>query len=128
LHDLLNIPRSQQEVPHIYVEMPKFNFEVGLEVSDHLSRMGMPDAFNENKADFSGMTGRQNLSISKIAQKNFINVNEKGTEAASASYTGFVDVAAPIAIWIRIDRPFLFLILDRPTGALLFMGRMEDPR
>ena len=106
--------------------MPKFNFEAPLELSETLADLGMPLAFDEFEADFSGMTGEKNLLISTIAQKTMIRLNELGTEAASASYTGFVEVAMPISI--RLDRPFLFLIRDLPTGAILFMGRVDDPR
>jgi serpin B len=123
LKSLLTLPPGPYQ---LFVEMPKFAFETPLELSGSLAALGMPDAFNQNVADFSGMNGKQNIIISAIAQKTFILVNELGTEAASASYTGFIEVAMPISI--RLDRPFLFLIIDRPTGAILFLGRMEDPR
>ena len=126
IQKLLIIPPKSPNGIGYFVEMPKFNFESPLELTDSLAALGMPDAFDRLKADFSGMDGTRNLSISAVAQKTFINLNETGTEAASASYTKFVDVSMPISI--QLDHPFLFLILDRPTGAVLFMGRMEDPR
>jgi serpin B len=110
----------------MYVELPKLSFEVPLELSSTLIALGMKDAFDADKADFSGMTGVRDLAISGVAQNTSLRLNELGTEAASASYTGFIEIANPISI--RFDHPFLFLIRDRSTGAILFLGRVEDPR
>lgn len=123
LRTLLTLPPGPYKA---FIEMPKFSLETAMEFSGKLSALGMPDAFDSQKADFSGMTGSPNILISRIAQKTFMRVNELGTEAASASFTGFIEIAAPILI--SLNRPFLFLILDRPSGAVLFLGRIEDPR
>ena len=94
-----------------------------------LSAMGMPLAFDSDEADFSGMGGEQgDISIGEVIHKTFIKVNERGTEAAAA--TGVIAVGSsrekpPV---IRADHPFLFVLRDRGSGAILFMGRVVDPR
>ena len=83
-------------------------------------------AFDE-RADFSGMTKRDRLYIAKAKQKAFVSVDEQGTEASAA--TGMLAEAvsaAPPATPFVVDRPFLFVIRDRPTGAVLFSGRVTD--
>jgi serpin B len=88
----------------------------------------MVDAFESSKADFSGMTGAANrLFIQAVVHEAFVAVDERGTEAAAATAVAIgVDSASPAAT-LTIDRPFIFAILDRPTGATLFAGRVMDP-
>jgi serpin B len=90
--------------------------------------MGMSDAFDAGKADFSGMDGTRNLFISAAVHKAFVEVNEQGTEAAAATgiAMGLTSLPAP-PIEFRADHPFLFLIRERQTGSLLFLGRVTDP-
>jgi serpin B len=113
------------------VAMPKFKLECGLGLSQILASMGMPKAFTP-VADFSGMTSDRRLYISAVIHKAFADVNEEGTEAAAA--TGVVMkralsvVPAKPPIVFRADHPFLFLIRDEPTGSILFMGRMTQPK
>jgi serpin B len=88
--------------------------------------MGMPLAFEES-ADFSGMTSSVRLHISRVIHKAFIEVNEKGAEAAAATAVMMsVDVAL-IVPHFRADRPFLFLIRDTESGMILFLGRVTRP-
>jgi serpin B len=94
-----------------------------------LSAMGMPTAFMEGAADFSGMDGTKNLYISDVIHKAFIDVNEEGTEAAAATAVvmrakGVAPGSLPV---FRADHPFVFLIQDRDTGTILFVGRVADP-
>ena len=93
----------------------------------------MMDMFNENKADFSGMTGGTNkgLFVSQAAQKAFIEVNEEGAEATAATY---MVVQHKMAVYpsyptptFTCDRPFMFLIRDNLTGMILFSGHVIDP-
>jgi serpin B len=92
----------------------------------------MSRAFQADAADFSGMTGKPDLSISAVIHKAFVAVDEEGTEAAAATA---VTTRAAIArapdrsqpIVFRVDHPFLFLIRDNHSGAILFMGRVTDP-
>jgi serpin B len=89
--------------------------------------MGMPDAFNGN-ADFSGMTGERGLSIDAVLHKAFVAVDEKGTEAAAATAVIMVESAMPMSdLSLVVDRPFLFVIRDLPSGQILFVGRVLNP-
>jgi len=85
----------------------------------------MVDAFESSKADLSGMTGDPNgLFIQDVVHEAFVAVDERGTEAAAATAVAIgVDSAFP-AVTLTIDRPFISAILDRPTGATLFVGRV----
>ena len=91
--------------------------------------LGMQAAFEPGAADLSGMDGTKNLYISAIEHKAYISVDEKGTEAAAATavVVGLTSMPAQ-TVDFKIDRPFLFYILDKQSGALLFMGRLVDPR
>ena len=89
----------------------------------------MKDAFVYPAADFTGMSETKELYIGLVIHKSFVEVNEKGTEAAAA--TAVVMRAGgmpPEPVPLTIDRPFLFLIRDAKTGAILFLGRILDPR
>ncbi len=108
----------------VQLTMPKFSFTSGFDLKDTLSKLGMPAAFFPG-ADFSGMAGRHDLWIDDVYHKAFIKVDEQGTEAAAATGTSMV-AAAPIPVWV--DHPFILLIRDRETGAILFLGRVLDPR
>ena len=99
----------------VLVYLPKFKMTSQFGLTDTLKKMGMPDAFDISKADFSGMTGNKDLFISAILHKAFVEVNEKGTEAAAA--TG-VMMAASAVIEVpvfRADHPFVFIIKDNTT-------------
>ena len=91
--------------------------------------MGMSDAFDK-EADFAGMTDSAKLRISNIVHEAFVSVDEEGTEAAAATGMWAIpeDYRPPLEpITITLDRPFIFLIRDEPTGAILFLGRVMDP-
>jgi serpin B len=112
----------------VQVALPKFRMTAEFQLQDALSALGMPTAFTE-RADFSGMDGKEDLYLSAVVHKAFVDVNEQGTEAAAA--TGVVVgamAAPPTAIPVfRADHPFLFLIRDKRSGSLLFLGRVLDP-
>jgi len=111
----------------VIVKMPKFRFEASLGLADTLSGMGMPIAFT-GQADFSGITTDRQLFISKVLHKAFISVDENGTEAAAATAVIMSETAfPPQPIIVSIDHPFIFLIRDTNTGAILFLGRVLDP-
>lgn len=114
----------------VKIYFPKFRMETRYELPDTLSALGMPTAFTPGAADFSGMDGTKNLFISDVIHKAFIDVNEEGTEAAAA--TGVVMKASGVAPGgsppvFRADHPFVFLIQDKETGTILFIGRVADP-
>jgi len=111
----------------VKVFLPKFKVSTGFELSKTLKNMGMPDAFNDD-ADFSGMDGTKELYIKSIIHKAFVDVNEKGTEAAAATavFVGTRGLPPPTPIF-RADHPFIFLIRHNSSGSILFMGRVVNP-
>jgi serpin B len=112
----------------VLVYLPRFSMQSAFGLGPTLSAMGMPLPFSDS-ADFSGMNGKRDLSISAVVHKARVDVDEQGTEAAAA--TGVV-VGLTAALpgeppTFRADHPFLFLIRHNPTGAILFMGRVVNP-
>ncbi len=116
----------------VALTMPKFEFESDFSLAETLRAMGMPVAFissfgpcTSEMADFSGMTGSCVLFITEVVHKAFVSVDEEGTEAAAA--TAVVIGIESLPPSLTIDRPFVFLIRDIETGAILFVGRVADP-
>jgi len=105
--------------------MPKFQYAATLPLEDTLSEMGMPDAFTPFVADFSGLDGTHDLYLSHVVHKAFVAVDEMGTEAAAAS--GVVAEIVSLPIYVTLDRPFIFVIRDLETDAILFIGRVLNP-
>jgi len=111
----------------VTLTIPKFEFESDFSLVDSLAEMGMPIAFS-GAADFSGMTGTRELAIGDILHKAFVSVDESGTEAAAATAVVMELTAAPEQpVEVTVDRPFVFLIRDIETGAILFVGRVLNP-
>jgi len=111
----------------VALTMPKFTYESSFSLKEELEAMGMPDAFS-GAADFSGMDGTRNLFIGDVVHKAFVSVDEAGTEAAAATAVIMFTTAAPTPpIEVRLDRPFIFMIRDIKTRAILFIGRVLDP-
>ena len=108
----------------ILVSLPKFKTTCEFELADVLIEMGMPHAFTG--ADFSGMTGKRDLFISKVIHKAFVDVNEEGTEAAAATAVVMTKSISKTLLF-RADHPFVFLIRENKTGSILFIGRIIDP-
>jgi serpin B len=112
----------------VQLGLPKFTFESQFSLREQLSALGMTDAFDRNRADFSGMTGNRDLFISDVIHKAFVAANEKGTEAAAATAVIMDLVMAPMfEVSLTVDRPFIFLIRDKVSGQILFMGRVVNP-
>jgi serpin B len=113
----------------VTVAFPKFKFTRAFELNKTLSAMGMPLAFSD-RADFSGMDGRKDLYISNVIHKAFVDVHEKGTEAAAATAVVVATKSAPPAPKheFRADHPFVFVIRDHRTGSILFLGRVTNPQ
>ncbi len=119
---------SQTNTAEVLVSIPLFKITGEFMLSDTLSIMGMPHAFQE--ADFSGMTGKDDLRISNVIHKAFVDVNEKGTEAAAATAIIMVLTCMPNPAKTLIfqgDHPFIFIIRDIKTGSILLVGRIADP-
>ncbi|MFP4027748.1 MAG: serpin family protein [Candidatus Brocadiia bacterium] len=115
--------------PRVTVAMPKFKLETKFMLGDTLKKMGMVNAFQKGKANFSGMNGRRDLYIQAAIHKAYVDVYEEGTEAAAATGIAVGATAAHVAPPKKFiaDHPFLFLIRDRKTNSILFMGRLMDP-
>jgi len=121
----LNEWKNSLQERRIDVYMPKFKFETKYFMNEDLKAMGMPTAFSM-AADFSGMTGSQDLFIDHVIHQAFIEVNEEGTEAAAATAVIMAEKAI-MSEFFRADHPFIFIIQEKETGNILFMGRMGDP-
>jgi serpin B len=112
----------------VVVYLPKFRMASEVNLAGALETLGMPNAFLPQKADFSGMNGRQDLFISAVLHKAFVDVGEHGTEAAAATAVtmGQTAVPSPLPVF-RADHPFLFVIKDRRCHSILFVGRFVNP-
>jgi serpin B len=118
---------SDLQTTGVTLTMPKFEFDSEFSLADTLAGMGMPIAFS-GAADFSGMTGSPDLFISEVIHKAFVSVDEAGTEAAAATAVIMRMSAAPgLPVEVTIDHPFIFLIRDIETDAILFVGRVLNP-
>ncbi|MCI0703177.1 MAG: serpin family protein [Planctomycetia bacterium] len=117
----------------VKVWLPKFKFTVPIELGATLQTMGMTEAFDPMRANFRGMSDHtQGLYISRVLHKAFVELDEEGTEAAAATAVVMMlrGAAQPLPSPVkefRADHPFVFVIKHEPTGAVLFMGRVEDP-
>ncbi len=111
----------------VQLTMPKFEYESGFRLKDALRRLGMKQAFSGD-ADFSGMTGGRDLFISDVYHKAFVAVDEEGTEAAAATAVVMeLTAVAGRPVEVKVDRPFVFLIRDIDSGAILFLGHVVNP-
>ncbi len=126
---------GQLDTSGIALELPRFKFQYKLLMNDVLKALGMTVAFDENNADFTRMMTREqlgalNLFISRVLHQSFVQVDEEGTEAAAAtiveiSLTSTGGGGYPRIF--RVDRPFVFVIRERTSGTLLFMGKIAEP-
>ena len=113
------------QTDRIKVTLPKFKAEYETSLNATLQRLGMRDAFTPS-ADFSGMS-KEPLMISEVKQKTFIEVNEEGSEAAAVTSVAVMRTSlAPEPLEFRVDRPFVFLIRERNSGTILFMGLVRN--
>ena len=112
------------------LQLPRFDMEYEVELKNYLEGMGMDTAFHSNKADFGNMRDitQQNTYLSSAKHKTFVEVDEKGTEAAAATSVEVgVESALPESFNMTVNRPFFFAIQDDATGALLFAGSVVEP-
>jgi serpin B len=117
---------SELEPKQVALVMPKFSYESEFGLAGTLATMGMPDAFSA--ADFSGMDGTRDLFIGNVFHKAFVAVDEAGTEAAAATAVVMKLTAMPsVDVQLTVDRPFVFMIRDVESGAILFVGRVVNP-
>jgi serpin B len=127
LADLLG---SLRPVGPVQVDMPRWDFRSRVALKDTLQALGMPTAFEEHRADFTGMTTDQQLLIDQVLHEALVVVDEKGTEAAAATAVVIRTLSAPARPprSVVADRPYLFVIHDVATATPLFIGRVTDPR
>ncbi|MEX2435595.1 MAG: serpin family protein [Balneolaceae bacterium] len=118
---------------NVTVNLPKFELGYEIEYSDILKSMGMEIAFDDRNADFSGIAdlnelnepAQHGLAINEVKHKTFIRVDEEGSEAAAVTSVGVGIVSMPPQM--IVNRPFVFIIYERESGANLFMGKMKNP-
>ncbi len=126
--DLLDNTFAEMKWGEVILTLPKFKFEWSLGLAGGLGALGMRDAFNPQAADFSGMDGKRDLYVSQILHKAYVAVDEAGTEAAAAT-TAIMEASSLPSdlVEFTVDRPFIFIIRDIPTGTILFIGRVTNP-
>ncbi len=130
---LAGLFRDLTEWKTVELALPRFKTSFKAELGELFKQAGMRRAFNGAVADFSGMTGRPSsqapFAIGQVVHRAVIEVTEEGTEAAAATAVAMVAASAPSHVEpFAVDRPFLFYVTDQATGAILFQGRISDPR
>ena len=133
-HDKLQkaLTAVSQSRPHkVEVSLPKFKLTQQFILNNMLAKMGATEMFDEFKADFSGISpGPERLYVSHVIHKAFVEVNEKGTEAAAATAVVIKGRTFSVRVQVPVfcaDHPFLFMICHKASGGILFMGRMMKP-
>lgn len=116
---------AQAPEREIDVYLPRFELEWKSSLKQVLSAMGMAEAFDPALADFTGMVAAGELFISDVLHKTYVRVDEKGTEAAAVTSVEMGATSIPESF--RVDRPFVFVIHDLHSGAILFAGKIVDP-
>ncbi|WP_428236077.1 serpin family protein [Gracilimonas sp.] len=114
---------SEREMPVLF---PKFELSYKIGMNDILNSMGMEVPFDEAEADFSGINPDARLFISQVNHKTYVKVDEKGTEAAAVTSVGVGVTSMPQTF--SVDRPFVFMIREHNSGAILFMGKVKNPK
>jgi len=119
---------ARLEEKECVIGLPKFRFEFKSQLKKALIEMGMGIAFTEGRADFSRISEKQKLFINRVIHQTFVEVSEKGTEAAAVTVVevGATSVGPTLPI-IVFNRPFLFVISEKSTGTILFMGNVLQP-
>ncbi|MEX0722082.1 MAG: serpin family protein [Balneolaceae bacterium] len=109
------------------LRLPKFEMEYEITLNDILKSMGMENAFMDGGADFTGINPNSRLFITEVKHKTFVSVDEVGTEAAAVTSVEMGITSAPEIPTMIVDRPFIFVIHEQNSGAVLFMGKLKNP-
>ena len=117
---------GQSAAPLGAVTLPLFKFATKTDLVDTLQALGMQAAFNPGQADLSAIDGTHDLYVSDVIHQATIAIDEKGTEASGATAVIVAHTSAALN-FLSVDRPFLFVIRDDATDAILFQGRVLDP-
>jgi serpin B len=119
---------DQEQKGYVDLTLPRFSTGLHIDLARTLSAMGMPLLFDPDKADLSGIDGRPDLFAGDVIHAANIDVDEDGTRAAAATIVEIEISGVPTpAVTFHVDRPFLYFIRDTRSGAILFMGRIDDP-
>lgn len=118
---------EKMTVKKVQVFLPRLKLEESYDLESVLRRLGMTDAFDESKADFSGMSAEKHVPVSKVAHKCFVELNEEGTEAAAATAVVRNSRCSRAEPRFCADHPFLFFIRHHKTKSVLFCGRFSSP-
>ncbi len=110
------------------VFLPKFEFKFDNSLVEELSALGMTDAFNDAKANLTGISDAAKLMISEVIHKAYIKVDERGTEAAAVTGITVGVTSMPLDNSFRVDHPFVFAIREKDSNAILFIGKVLDPK
>jgi serpin B len=116
---------DELNLKYVRLTMARFDFETDLKLEKLLKIMGMEKPFSD--ADFSGMTGDRSLAFGDALHRANLTVDEKGTEAAAATVLDMPVSPKPEPANMTLDRPFVFAIVERETGTVLFLGRVANP-
>jgi len=118
---------SFQEIESVDIKLPRFKYKYEIKLNDVLSEMGMEIAFT-NEADFTGINPEGGLRIDYVKHKSFIEVNEEGTEAAAVTIVAIErSSVGPEKVYFHVNRPFMYVITEKDTRAILFMGTVKIP-
>lgn len=125
LHAILTSPGDET----VEIAMPKFKSEFSVELSDSLQALGMTDAFDGKKADFTalGTSDEGNICISNVFHKTFLQIDEEGTKAGAATAVDMTtESAAEYPHSVYLERPFVYMIADLDTGLPVFLGVLTE--
>lgn len=127
LYSVVRDATTQTTTPQVILALPKFDIAQSLSLKEQLAALGMPTAFTD-RADFTGITTDEPLLIFDVVHQANITVDEQGTVAAAATAVIVGTTSAPAEQrTLTVDRPFVFLLRDRGTGAILFAGQVTNP-
>jgi serpin B len=126
--DLLDRVLEALSPAGVVLRLPRFESRTSAALTPVLRNLGMHDAFLPGLADLSGIDGQRDLYLTDVLHEAFVLLDEEGTEAAAATAAIIAPTSAPPDVVVRFDRPFVFAIRDVESGAVLFMGRVLDPR